>query len=248
MIGLATCSNNLMAGPRATTNSICDITKKNNVFTTSVEVGNIAVLVPCGMVKHLLELRDLSKFMMVSQAIEFLIKKYDIPIPTKSKKHIKRYIYPTSNKKIIYPLIQFTTSFRLGILSVINNGLTYDKFIVGKSYVLNVSNDDTKTFSNTIPEMVGNATYWYSTLNYPCFCVIRPTNGKTKLTITGKLEGIGGQIIFTAIIFKPFYVFYEEYPENTNINILYQSNIIDNSVSYAQQNFFKETIVENICI
>ena len=87
MIGLATCSNNLMAGPRATTNSICDITKKNNVFTTSVEVGNIAVLVPCGMVKHLLELRDLSKFMMVSQAIEFLIKKYDIPIPTKSKKH-----------------------------------------------------------------------------------------------------------------------------------------------------------------
>jgi len=247
MIGLATCANNLVAGPRATTNSICDITKKYNVFTTSVRVGDIAVLIPCGMVKYIEELRALSKFIPIRQAIELLIRKYNIPLPLKPKQHVKRYIYSTVISKQTPPLIQFNASFRLGIILPFTITASSD-FIIGKSYVLDVCNDDTKTFSSTIPEMKAHATYWYSTLNYPCFCVIRPTNGKGKSTITGKLEIIANQIIFTAIIFKPFYVFYQEYPENTTISIVYQTMNLENALTYAQQRFFSETITQNICI
>jgi hypothetical protein len=246
MIGLATCANNLMAGPRATSNSICKITKKDNVFVTSVRVGDKTILIPCGMVKYVEELRELSKFISIQQAIELLIKKHDIPLPTKPLKQVKRYKYTTVNQKIIYPLIQFNASFRLGnILPFTVNAP--DRFIVGKSYGLDVCNDDTKTFSSTIPEMAAYATYWFSTLNLPCSCVVRSTNGKIKSTITGRLEIIANQIIFTAIIFKPFYVFYSEYPENTNITIIYQTMVLDNALTYAQQHFFAETIVQNVC-
>lgn len=246
MIGLATCSNNLMAGPRATSNSICDITKKDNVFVTSVRVGDKAILIPCGMVKYVDELRELSKFISIQQAIDLLIKKHDIPLPTKPLQQVKRYKYTTVIQKIIYPLIQFNASFRLGNILPFTVSAP-DRFIVGKSYVLDVCNDDTKTFSSTIPEMAAYATYWFSTLNLPCACVVRSTNGKIKSTITGRLEIIGDQIIFTAIIFKPFYVFYSEYPENTNITIIYQTVFLDTALTYAQQHFFSETIVQNVC-
>jgi len=249
MIGLSACFNNLKAGPRATTNSICKIIKKNNVsiFNTTIYINklNRRVVVPCGMLNYKKELEELVNSMPIEKAIQILIKKYNIPLPSiqRPQQQINRYVYTTADSKVEYPVIQFNTSYRLGkIVPSILDHSHPEEFIVSKTYVLNVCNDDTKTFSNTISDMKVNATYWLSKLQLPCYCIIRPTNGLRKQIITGEMHRFDNYILFTAIIYKPLYFFYEEYPEKTNITILYQTDHIDVSKIVNLQNYYAETL------
>jgi hypothetical protein len=238
MIGLSTCSKNLSNTIRNTTNNVCKITRKDTVFTTKIRIGNNTVVVPCGLLKYLSDLEILIKHIEIKKAIELLIKKYNIPVPINPHQEIKRYIYPTANKKINYPVIKFNTSFRLGVKSDFNVR-PHDSFVVGKSYVLNVCNDDTITFSTTISDMQIKATYWYNTLRYlpQCYCLIRSINKNIKYAITGNLQVDNGQIIFTTIIFNSLYIYYNEYPEDTDINIILQTPESDLSVVFIKDIF-----------
>jgi len=244
MIGLAICSTNLKPGNRANTNSICTSTKKNNLIQVNniriyIKKLDIRILVPCGILKHLVELDSLVDNMTAQNAIRFLINKYNIPLPTPPVNvysEIKRYVYPTSNSKLQFPIITFSATFRLGQFLISPSRQPTKWFIPTKTYILEVCNDDTKTFSNTIEDMKVYATYWFSTLKYPCYCIIGHTNGLKRQIITGRIEENNGKLIFTAYISKVAYVYYKEYPENTNITILYQSANLNEDDFYIKQN------------
>jgi hypothetical protein len=70
----------------------------------------------------------------------------------------------------------------------------------------------------------------------PCYCIISPTDGLKRQIISGKITEYNGQFVFTAYISKILYVYYKEYPENTNVTILYQSDNLSESDFYNKNN------------
>jgi hypothetical protein len=257
-LGVAPCSSVTLtpALARATTNNICLTNKKNNVLTTTIKLGNRTFLVPCGVIKYLPELKLLLTKMTLRDALLFLIKKYDIPIPSKPIQNVKRYQYPTANAKIEYPILQFNTSFRLGSINVgtflISNPIFVEK--VNDARILEVCNDDTKTFSTLYTDMLKNATYWLTTL--PSFqeasytyCIIRPTNGSLKKAITGSITLRGNVLVFTPVILRALLFFYQPYPPNTDITIVYSNSDVSSILTYIQQNYFKDSVnIDSSCL
>ena len=228
MIKLTGCFDNAVPGPRATTNTICDIKidKGYVVPTTTIYIKSInrTIIIPCGMKPYITELEELLFFLRVEEAIPFLIKKYNIPVPRKQTYQLRRYIYPTADKKIEFPIIQFNASFRLGAKLTATVSAPNTSFIAPTAYYLDVCNDDTKTFSSTVSDMKVNATYWFSVLPIPTYCILRPTNTNTKNIVTGYISyGPSDTVVFTVFVRKTLYIYYEEIPENTNITILYKS-------------------------
>ena len=190
--------------------------------------------------------------MTLRDALLFLIKKYDIPIPSKPIQNVKRYQYPTANAKIEYPILQFNTSFRLGNINVgtflISNPIFVEK--VNDARILEVCNDDTKTFSSLYTDMLKNSTYWLSTL--PSFqeasytyCIIRPTNGTLKKVISGSITLRGNVLVFTPIILRTLLFFYEPYPPNTDITIIYSNPDVSTVLSHIQEKYFQDSVVIN---
>ena len=225
MIKLSGCFDNAVPGPRATTNSICSL-KNDKGFvtpTTTIYIKQInrTIIIPCGLKKYIQELEELLYFLPIQEAIPFLIKKYNIPVPRKPTYQLKRYIYPTADKKKEFPIIQFNASFRLGVktipgLAPPSNGL----FIVPTAYYLDVCNDDTKTFSSTVSAMKVNATYWFSLLPIPTYCIVRPTNSNTKNIVPGYISyGPSDTVLFTVILRKSLYIYYDTAPELSLIHI-----------------------------
>lgn len=253
-LGVAPCSSISLtpALSRATTNTICVPTKKNNVPTTTIKLGDRTFRVPCGVVQYLPELKFLITKMSLRDALLFLIKKYDIPVPTKPVQNVKRYQYPTSDATIKYPIIQFNTSFRLGD-AILGSRLLKNPLFVEKrddARILEVCNDDTKTFSFLYTDMLQNCTYWLSTL--PSFkeasftyCIIRPTNASLKKVITGSISLRGNVLVFTPIILKPLLFFYQPYAPNTDITIIYSNPDVSAILTYIQEKYFQETVVIN---
>jgi len=252
MAGLFKCYGNTFTQPSsATTNSLCDIRKKNLVFTTTIRIRNRTIVVPCGLLKHLIELEQLIEFMPIDKAILFLIQKFSIELPTKPQNTIKRYKYTTTDAKVLFPIIQFKTSFRLGkyVDFVVPLPRIPEGFIIEKSYVLEACNDDTRTFSNTYSDMEQYATYWLSTLTLPSYCILCVTikpNGKPLQPIAGKLTLVGNQIIFTAIIQSKYYIYFNQYPENTNVTIFNKNVIMENNYQFLQD-FYPESIEQKKC-
>jgi hypothetical protein len=253
-LGVAPCSSISLtpALSRATTNTICVPTKKNNVPTTTIRLGNRTFRVPCGVVKYLPELKFLLTKMTLRDALLFLIQKYDIPVPTRPVQNVKRYQYPTSNATIKYPIIQFNTSFRLGQVILGSRILKNPLFVEKRddARVLEVCNDDTKTFSVLYTDMLQNCTYWLSTL--PSFkegsftyCIIRPTNADLKKTITGSISLRGNVLVFTPIILRALLFFYQPYIPNTDITIVYSNPDVSAILTYIQETYFQESIVVN---
>jgi hypothetical protein len=190
--------------------------------------------------------------MTLRDALLFLIQKYDIPVPTKPVQNVKRYQYPTSDAIIKYPILQFNTSFRLG-QAILGSRLLKNPLFVEKrddARILEVCNDDTKTFSYLYTEMLKNCTYWLSTL--PSFkeasftyCVIRPTNASLKKVITGSISLRGNVLVFTPIILKPLLFFYQPYAPNTDITIVYSNPDVSSILTYIQEKYFQDTVVIN---
>ena len=159
---------------RATSNTLCVTAKKNNVPTTIISIMNSIVypkairgqpqfLVPCGILPHVKELTELLKTLPLRAALIFLIQKYDIPQSTPAITNQKRYQLPTANSKVLNPILQFTSSFRLSS-KIPGNSVPISTFFVQKltdARVLTLCNDDTKTFSATYTDMLKNATYWF---------------------------------------------------------------------------------------
>jgi hypothetical protein len=253
-LGVAPCSSISLTPvlSRATTNTVCVPVKKNNVPTTTIKLGDRTFVVPCGVVKYLPELKLLLTKMTLREALLFLIKKYDIEVPTRAIENKKRYTYATSDAKINFPILQYNSSFRLGNTSIgihlINNPLFAEK--ISDARVLGVCNDDTKTFSYLYSDMLKNATYWLSTL--PTFkegsytyCIIRPTNGTLKKTISGSIILLQNQLIFTPIILKALLFFYQPYAPNTDITIIYSNPDVSTVLTKIQETYFQDSVVIN---
>ena len=134
MLGLSGCFFNNVPYSRATTNSICKITKKDNIPFTTIYLKklNRTVRIPCVLLKYLDELEELADYLPLEDIINFLKNKYSILLQSKPQQQIKRYIYPTANKKLVLPVIQFNTSFRLTSYIPITLTST-SNFVVGKN-------------------------------------------------------------------------------------------------------------------
>ncbi len=262
MLGLAACFNNFQPGSRSNTNTICK-EKKSVVppfITTTVFIKKIGrrIVIPCDLVIHKVELESLLDDMTIQKAVQTLIKKYNIPLPTKPIQEIKRYVYPTADKKLLFPILTFNASFRLGQEAYLNKVL-FDDYVMGKSYLLEVCNDDTVTFSTAVSDIQEKATYWLSTLNLPVYCIIGPTNGQSNQLISGYLyygennitnvtdvATYSNRIIFTSLIFNKLYLFYEEYPENTNITIFYKTKQLSILTNYLNTNNLLDNFRNNV--
>jgi hypothetical protein len=235
---------------RATTNSLCVTTKKFNVATTIISVvNNIAYasritgkpqfLVPCGIVKYLKELNKLLITMSLRDALLLLIQKYDIPQSTPAITNQKRYQYPTVNAKVLKPILQYSSSFRLSV-STTGNSVNVDRRFVEKlpdARVLTICNDDTKTFSTLYTDMLVKATYWLNTLQ-PfkkdgdfTYCVVRPINGSLKQIITASISLKNNRLVFTPVILRLVLGFYNAYGP-VDIDVMYSSNSIVDIYNY----------------
>ena len=242
MLGVAACFNNFKPGSRASTNNIC---KKKQIvepfLTTSIYIKKIGrkIVVPCGLVEHKVELEELIGTMTINLAVQLLMKKYGISVPIPQTQEVKRYVYPTANKKLQFPVLAFNASFRVGGEALVLSPIPQPNFVIGKSYILEVCNDDTVTFSFTISDMETLATYWLSTLIIPCYCIVGPTNGQKNQLISGYISydtNYPNRIIFTALIFNSLYLFYEEYSEFTNITIFYKTTSLTILTNYLNTN------------
>jgi len=190
--------------------------------------------------------------MTLRDSLLFLIKKYDIEIQNKPIENKKRYVYPTADTKIKFPILQFDTSFRLNEY-IIGSILVKNKLFVEKTQdgrVLAVCNDDTKTFSTLYADMLKNSTYWLTTLpsfqeSSYTYCIIRPTNGSLKKVITGSITLRGRNLVFTPVILRSLLFFYEPYPENTDITIIYSNPDVHTVLKKIEETYFKDTIIIN---
>ena len=253
-LGVAPCSSLSLtpALSRATTNNICITNKKNNIPMTTIKLGDRRFLVPCGVVKYLPELKSLITKMSLRDALFFLIQKYDIEVQRRHIINKKRYVYPTADAKINYPILQFNTSFRLSEYNtgafIVKNPIFIEK--TQDARILEVCNDDTKTFSTLYTDMLKNATYWLTTLpsfqeSSYTFCIIRPTNGSLKKVISGSIALFGNILVFTPIILRSLLFFYEPYPPNTDITIVYSNPDVSKVVEHIQQKYFQDSVVIN---
>jgi hypothetical protein len=256
MLGVAACFNDFRPGSRSNTNAVC---KKREVIvpflTTSIFIKKLGrkIVIPCDLLKHKVELEVLIETESIQRAVQLLMKKYDIVVPPKPIQEIKRYVYPTADKKLLFPVLAFNASFRLGREADLNRTNLPD-YVMGKSYLLELCNDDTVTFSVTVTDMVVKAKYWLSTLNLPCYCIIGPTNGQKNQLISGYISygenftaltedsaqnasaSFSDRIIFTALIFNSLYLFYEEYAEDTPITIFYKTKELSILTNYLNSN------------
>ena len=235
---------------RATTNTLCVTAKKFNVATIIISVvNNIAYasritgkpqfLVPCGIVKYLNELNKLLITMSLRDALLLLIQKYDIPQSTPAITNQKRYQYPTVIAKVLKPILQYSSSFRLSI-NTTGNSVNVDRRFVEKlpdARVLTICNDDTKTFSTLYTDMLVKAPYWLNTLQ-PfkkdgdfTYCVVRPVNGSLKQIITASISLKNNRLVFTPVILRLVLGFYNAYGP-IDIAIMYSSNSILDIFSY----------------
>jgi len=254
MIKLSGCFDNAVPSPRATTNSICAL-KNDKGFvtpTTTIYIKQInrTIIIPCGLKKYIPELEELLYFLPIQEAIPFLIKKYNIPVPRKPTYQLRRYIYPTADKKKEFPIIQFNASFRLGTILLDYPSpipVPNESFVALTVSYLDVCNDDTKTFSSTVSAMKVNATYWFSLLPIPTYCILRATNSNTKNVVPGYISyGPSDTIIFTVLLRKTLYIYYDEIPENTNVTILYKSPELPSFLNYTSLGKILEYIDNNI--
>ena len=235
---------------RATTNTLCVTTKKNNLPTTIISIKNNIVyptairgqrqyLVPCGIIPYLKELTELLKTLSLRDALLFLIQKYNIPQNTQAVANKTRYQLPTANSKILKPIVQYSASFRLSAsttgVSVGNDIRFVDK--LSDARFLTLCNDDTKTFSTLYTDMLKNATYWISTL--PRFtkdgdftyCVVRPVNGSLKQILTASITLVNNRFVFTPYILRLVLAFYQPYGA-IDITIMYSSKSLIDIYNY----------------
>jgi hypothetical protein len=242
---------------RATSNTLCVTAKKNTVPTTIISIMNGIVypkairgqpqfLVPCGILPYVKELTELLKTMSLRDALIFLIQKYDIPQSTPAITNQKRYQLPTANFKVLNPILQYTSSFRLRS-KISGNSVPISTFFVEKlsdARVLTLCNDDTKTFSSSYTDMLKNATYWISTLapftkdgDYT-FCVVRPLQGSLKQFITASISLKDNLLIFTPVILRVVLSFYEPYGP-VDFSIMFTSPLLSEIVKYLLAQYEK---------
>jgi hypothetical protein len=242
---------------RATTNTLCVTAKKNNVITTIISVvnkiayasaitGKPQFLVPCGIVKYIKELNKLLITMSLRDALLLLIQKYDIPVSTPAVTSKKRYQYPTVDAKVLKPILQYSSSFRLSVPTT-GESLNKDMRFVEKltdARLLIVCNDDTKTFSTLYTDMLVKATYWVNTLQ-PfkkdgdfTYCVVRPINGSLKQLITATICLKNNRFKFTPFVFRLALGFYNPYGP-VDIDIMFSSSDIEEIVNYLEAAYIK---------
>jgi hypothetical protein len=211
----------------------------NNIAYASRITGKPQFLVPCGIVKYLKELNKLLITMSLRDALLLLIQKYDIPQSTPAITNQKRYQYPTVNAKVLKPILQYSSSFRLSV-STTGNSVNVDRRFVEKlpdARVLTICNDDTKTFSTLYTDMLVKATYWLNTLQ-PfkkdgdfTYCVVRPINGSLKQIITASISLKNNRLVFTPVILRLVLGFYNAYGP-VDIDVMYSSNSIVDIYNY----------------
>lgn len=242
---------------RATTNTLCTTSKKNNIPTIIISIKNNIVyptairgqrqyLVPCGVLPYLKELTELLKTMTLRNALLFLIQKYNIPQNTPPVTNQKRYQLPTANFKVLNPIVQYTASFRLaGSTPGVSVG--YDIRFVDKltdARFVTLCNDDTKTFSSLYTDMLKNATYWISTLarftkdGDFTYCVVRPVNGSLKQILTGSITLVNNRLIFTPYILRLVLAFYQPYGA-IDMTIMYSSKSLEDIYNYLYAAYVK---------
>jgi len=244
MFRLAACNRNYVPSiiPIETTNTLCTTTKKNNVFssTKTIQIGNILYTVPCFLVNHIDELKQLLTTMNISDAIALLATKYGVNI-NPVVKNVKRYKYSIVSLNFIPNVIQFKESFKLQKLvnsSEIEpiSGLFRNKFTCypKDARYISICNDNTTTFSTFIPDIEANAIYWWSTLpKTPNFyVVINNTKSNNELTTqSGYIRILNNRLAFVPLIKNEFVFLYKPYAENTSFKFLYSGDLFDAAIS-----------------
>jgi hypothetical protein len=192
------------------------------------------------------ELTELLKTLSLRDALLFLIQKYNIPQNTPAVANKTRYQLPTANSKVLNPILQFTTSFRLSN-KVLGNSVPISTAFVQKlsdARTLVLCNDDTKTFSTLYTDMLKNATYWLSRLapftkdgDYT-FCVVRPIQGSLKQFITASITLKDNQLIFTPVILRVVLSFYEPYGA-IDFSIMFTSPLLSEILKYLSAAYEK---------
>ena len=235
---------------RGTSNQLCVTAKKNNVASAIISIvgttvyptavtGKPQFLVPCGILRYLKELSSLLASMSLRDALIFLIQKYDIPQSTPAVTNKPRIQYPTANFKVLKPIVQYTTSFRLAASTTgvsVGNDLRFVDKLTDARFVT-LCNDDTKTFSTLYTDMLSNATYWLSTL--PPFtkdgdftyCVVRPVNGSLKQILTASITLVNNRFVFTPYILRLVLAFYQPYGA-IDMTIMYSSKSLVDIYNY----------------
>ena len=235
---------------RDTSNSLCITTKKNNIFssTKTIRVGNKLFIIPCFLVSHMEELILLAKTIGVKAAIESLAEKYGVSLKPPIQ-NIRRYIYPTSNGKLVSPVIQFHVTFKLMETAVVKMPIPAqgNTFIFSQdARYVSVCNDDTITFSTTITDMKNYAKYWISTLpplsyfdRHYFYAAILSTNLSTAHT--GYLIVQEGRLIFLPVINNYLIFLYQPYVENTSFTFLYCGTNSDNAITKIKNLYLPPT-------
>lgn len=222
--------------PIESSNSLCITTKKNNIFSSSktIQVGNILYTVPCFLINHIDELKQLLKKMNISDAIKLLATKYGVDI-NPVVKNVKRYKYSIVSVKLIPDVVQFNISFRLDEKialppsSVLREN--YQVYLSDARYI-SICNDDTVTFSKYISDMIKNSSYWYSILPKTKLFYVAINNVNTNTVLTAQtgfvvIDEPQDRIFFVPVIFNDFVFLYKPYAQNTSFKILYSGDIFD---------------------
>ena len=243
---------------RATSNIICATQKKNNVPTATISIkdrvatptavtGQAQYVVPCGILSYIDELNGLLPTMSIRSSLLFLIQKYSIPIPSKAVVSQKRYQYPTADVNVQYPILQYTTTFRLGEYTL-GYSINKDPSFVEKIYdarILSIANNDAKTISSYYTDMIVNATTWLNTIpplttdgSY-IYCVIRPISGSAKQFISATITLRDNQLILTPFISKFLLLIYIPYKEG-DITIVYSSPRLTDVIQYMRSTYYQD--------
>jgi hypothetical protein len=225
----------VVAPPRADSNSICKqrpFVQWQTSTTHTIQEGNVIYQIPCFLLKHEAELRQLAKVIRVRQAVKTLAAKYNINIIRPSVQK-KRYVYSQVPSAPVQRGKQYPNTFRMGpiatnIPSTLLSDLNFTNvnliLVASDSREIHVMNDDTITFSIAYDDMLVHATNWVSVFPLfgtdPVIAVVNSTS--SRLTAhTGVIMRLDSKLVFIPVILRDFLFLYKSYSDKTSFNFLH---------------------------
>jgi len=246
MNDLVSCKNNNYVNKnKNTTNNLCVTYEKHNLFSSkkTVQVGNILYRIPCFIVPYIPELKLLLQKMKIQDAIKLLAEKYKVSLIPPIK-NVKRYIYPTADYKVVPPVTQFSVTFKLAEKAIVKVPLpSHTKFVRkdNDARYISVCNNDTRTFSNFVSDMVKNKNYWFSTLpifTKPYLYAAIDNSNALLTSHTGYIIMQDNRLIFLPVILNEFIFLYQQYVENSPFVFLYVGENFTNANKIIESLYF----------
>lgn len=223
---------------RATSNSVCNTRTYLPLQTSAahtITVKDVIYQIPCFLIKHEQELRELATIMSVRNAVKALAAKYGVSL-TPPVKPVTRYRYSQAQSYAVPAGVEYPSTFKMGpiyagsIPSIEPYLPTVSASVrVADCREIRVMNDDAKTYSDNVTDMNEKSTFWSSifptlTSGKSYVAVVNSSSSKTTAhtgllftaVVSGKLK-----VLFLPVIIKEFLFLYRTYQENTSFNFLH---------------------------